>query len=300
MVSKLKQPPVWSEQQLQFDRSLSEQTFADHRREEGPRSFAKTYHALRPKVEAVFAATDNLRALDGSLFESDPGAWQACRYVCGPPISQEDLWTLVGATKFRTVPAHLAERTADAIRVVIDPVRFPWVDDGRAPTTSERNAGIMATTVLWSAQQLSTERRGEASTKQEKATADVLADAGMQLDPSRSPVTFLDDIQRGYFSPERRIADSKCDLPARLPDGRLLGIECKVSNGPKNGWKRLNREVAGKAEVWRGHFGSQMLTAVVVAGVFDLSCLRSAQNAGVTLFWEHDLAPLHDFIESTF
>ncbi|SCG79609.1 XamI restriction endonuclease [Micromonospora humi] len=253
------------------------------------------YSTLRPHVEQIFDASNDLLDLTGKVFTDDPSAWQVCRYLCGPPISQEDLWTLVGA-KFRQVPVALADETAEAIRVVIDPVRFPWVEQRRYPTESERQAAILATSVLWAAQQLATERRGEASTRQEASTGEALSQAGLTLDPSRSPIQFFDDMQRGTFSRERHIAGAKCDVPARLPDGRLLALECKVSNGPKNGWKRVNREVAGKAEAWRSHFGVQLLTGVVLAGVFDLSCLRTAQEAGVILFWEHDLTPLRDFV----
>lgn len=109
----------------------------------------------------------------------------------------------------------------------------------------------------------------------------------------------LDALARGGFSRERKVAGAKCDVPVRLHDGRLLAIECKISNGPKNSWKRLNREVGGKAERWRGHFGGQVLTAAVIAGMFDLSCLRAAQADGVHVFWEHDLEPLKDFVVST-
>ena len=270
--------------------------FTKQRKDEGPRAFAKLYDELKPRVVALFEATDDLRSLTGQLFLDDPDAWQACRYVCGPPISQEDLWTLVGGSKFTRVPARLADDTAEALRVVIDPVRMGWVEKGRAPSEQEREAAILATTVLWTSQQLGTVRRGEASTRQEAATGEALRVAGLTYDELRTPVQFLDDMGRGTYSRERRVAGAKCDVPVRLPDGRLLALECKVSNGPKNGWKRVNREVGGKAETWRQHFGVQVLTGVVLAGVFDQSCLRSAQDAGVALFWEHDLTSLSEFI----
>ncbi|WP_341717684.1 XamI family restriction endonuclease [Micromonospora sp. FIMYZ51] len=293
------QPPSWTEEALKAARDHAESLFTAHRREEGPRSFARMYDSLRPQVEQLFAASKDLLDLTGEVFIADPSAWQAGRYVCGPPISQEDLWTLVGSSKFRKVPPGLAEATADAIRVVIDPVRFPWVEQRRYPRDDEREAAILATSVLWAAQQLATERRGEASTRQEALTGETLSRAGLVLDPSRSPIHFFDDMQRGTYSRERHIAGAKCDVPIRLPDGRLLALECKVSNGPKNGWKRVNREVVGKAEAWRSHFGVQLITGVVLAGVFDMSCLRTAQQAGVILFWEHDLTPLHEFVSGT-
>ena len=72
-----------------------------------------------------------------------------------------------------------------------------------------------------------------------------------------------------------------------------------MANGPKNGWKRLNRETGGKAETWRTAFGVQVVTAVVIAGVLDLSALMQAQATGVVIFWEHDLEPLAQFVAAT-
>lgn len=292
-------PPVWTDGELRTARDRAEGLFTRQRREEGPLAFERIYTDLRPRVEQVFEASDDLRNLTGTVFTDDPDAWQAARYICGPPISQEDLWTLVGGAKFRRVPPALAEETAEALRLVIDPVRFHWVAAGRAPSEHEREAGILATTVLWAAQQLGTQRRGDASKRQETLTAQTLADAGMTFDPARGPIRFIDDLAAGTFTRERRVAGAKCDVPSRLHDKRFFAIECKVSNGPKNGWKRVNREVGGKAEGWRGEFGSNTLTGVVLAGVFDMACLRTVQDRGVSIFWEHDLTPLGDFVGGT-
>lgn len=289
--------PTWDRDELKAQRDIAQSIFTRRRREEGPRAFAAMYGSLRQRVEAVFDASDDLRELSGRVFLDDPDAWQACRYVCGPPISQEDLWTLVGGPKFKRVPAEYADDTAEAIRVVIDSVRFPWVEQGRAATAHERETAVLATTVLWAAQQLGTARRQESSTRQEALTGSALLAGGLQFEASRTPITFIDDLARGFYCKERGVAGAKCDVPARLKDGRLLALECKVSNGPKNGWKRLNLEVGGKAEKWRGHFGShQVVTAVVLAGVIDLASLIAAQRNGVVLFWEHDLEPLTRFV----
>ena len=48
------------------------------------------------------------------------------------------------------------------------------------------------------------------------------------------------------INPRNTVYGAKRDVPVRLRDGRLLAIECKVSNGAKNSWKRLNREIAGR------------------------------------------------------
>lgn len=291
-------PPRWATQELKAQRDRAEDDFRERRRDEGPRAFASACADIAPHVRWVLEMTDDLRAVDAAAFVTHPERLhETLRYCCAPPISEEDLWTLVGGPKFKRVPESLAADVAFAFAPVLDPVRFPWLIESRPPTETERDAAVLATTVMLAARLVATSRRGESSTRQEAAVGAALDVAGFHLDPSRDPMTVLDILARGSFSRERRVADAKCDVPVRLHDGRLLAVECKVSNGPKNGWKRVNREVGGKAELWKQRFGSQIVTAVVLAGVLDLACLVSAQaTQGVVLFWEHDLSPLAEFV----
>jgi hypothetical protein len=291
-------PPIWTDGDLKEQRGIAEELFRSRRREEGPRVYASVYDEVRPVVLKALALTDDLRGLTGEVFLHDPNLWQPLRYFCGPFVSEEDLWTLVGGPKFKQVPAEYAQETANAINDVLDPMRFPWISEGRRPTSDEKEAAILATVTLMANREIATSRRGSASKNQELIVADALREAGYTLDPSRAEITLLDDMQRGTFSKERNVAGAKSDVPVRLHDGRLLALECKVSNGPKNGWKRVNREAGGKAGTWKSYFGTQAVTGVVLSGVFDLSCLASAQKAGLTIFWEHDLSPLASFVNA--
>ncbi|WP_438000023.1 XamI family restriction endonuclease [Sorangium sp. So ce185] len=291
-------PPVHTREQLKVARDLREAAFRARWRAEGADAVVAACEELRPQVEAVLRATNNLRRIDGAVFRNDPDVWQLLRYVCAPVLSEENFWTLVGSPKSKTVRSQYADDAAEVIAPVVDPVRFPWVREDREPTRMEAYAAVLSTVVLLAAQRVGTGARGDVSKRQEAAVASVLAAAGYFRDLSSARIAFIDDLPRGSYSPERRLGSAKCDVPVRLRDGRLLAIECKVSIGPKNGWKRLNRETGGKAETWRAHFGAgQVITAVVLDGVFDLGCLVQAQDRqGVTIFWEHDLDALSRFL----
>lgn len=288
-------PPKWSDAELKSARDISEQHFIAERTGEGASAFYKAWDDVKPAVLKAISATNDLNDISGKALLGDPGLWQKLRYFTAPPISEEDLWTLVGK-KFKRLPPSHAEAAAQAFRGVLDNKRFVWVEDRRPPTDEERNSAVMATTVLLAHETLKTTRRGKSSMSQEAQVAKDLEDAGLIFDHSRAPITTLDQLKRGHFSRERRLAGAKCDIPVRLNDGRLLALECKVSNGPKNSWKRLQREVGGKSEGWRTAFGMQVVTGAVLAGVFDLKCLVTAQNTQhVTIFWQHDLKPLLEF-----
>jgi hypothetical protein len=289
-------PRRWTPAELQAQRDHAEALFTERRRDEGPRAYAAVYRELEPQIRHAFALTEDLRTINADALTSEPLLWQVLRYCCAPPISEEDLWTMVGR-KFKRVTPVIADDTAAALEPLLDPIRFPWIAAKRKPTNVERDAALLATTAMYASVMTGTRRRGDVSARQEAAVAAVLTSTGFVFDESRRDVNVLDSLERGTFSRERKVAGAKCDVPVRLRDGRLLAVECKVSNGPKNSWKRLNREVGGKAERWRGAFGTQVVTAAVLAGVFDVSCLVAAQgDEAVALFWEHDLGPFVHFV----
>lgn len=289
-------PPRWTDDELRRGRELAEARFVLERKGEGPSAFYGTWDRVQPQIEAGLTATANLRDISPNALVEQRELWQTLRYFCAPPISEEDLWTLVGK-KFRYVPAAYAEKVADAFKAVLDHRRVPWVEQAREPTPDEKARAILSTTVLRAHEAFRTGRRGSTSRAQEDEAAQALAKAGLDFDESRAPITRLDELARSSYSRERKVAGVKCDLPIRLSDGRLLALECKVSNGPKNSWKRLQREVGGKSDTWRRDFGSQVVTGALLAGVFDLACVKRAQDEqGVVIFWQHELAPLIKFV----
>lgn len=291
-------PPNWSEDALRTERERSEKRFIVTRQGEGPAAYYSTWDNLEPEVRAVLQSTKNLREIKGAALVENKKLWQILRYVCAPRVSEEDLWTLVGK-KFKSVPLAFADTTATTFTDLVDAKRFPWIIGNRDPSTFEIEASILATATLLANEALGTTRRGSASKIQEDQVSSALVAAGFQLDESRKPIDALDQLRRGSFSRERKVGGAKCDIPIRLNDGRLLTVECKVSNGPKNSWKRLHREVGGKADTWKQAYGAQVITAAVLAGVFDLKCLVDAQNKqNVALFWQHDLQPLIDFVKT--
>lgn len=140
--------------------------------------------------------------------------------------------------------------------------------------------------------------RRESSARQEALVERVLIDLGFSR-ISGGSIEVTGGLQPGQYSRETHVAGVKCDIPIGLHDGRFLFVECKVSNSGTISVKRLNRECGGKADHWRVRFGERAITAAVLAGVFKLKNLQDAQHASrLTIFWEHDLSPLADFLEA--
>jgi len=275
-------------------------TFVRNRLAEGSAPYCRAFEDARPIVARLFAQTQDLLNLATAASHEEASLNDALRYLFGPPLSKDDLATLTKnlhselTTKNNSNQAILA-----LVQKFIDPFRFPWLKTGAQPSPAARQAAIDWTTSLWAVERCRTRRRMESSKAQERLVRQMLG-RECQLVETQGirAISALDEIERGHFAGETILANAKADVVVRLKDGRVLAIECKVSNSAINSVKRLNRETVGKAEKWRTRYGLQVITAAVLAGVFKVGDLLEAQQAGVAIFWEHDLAPLRDFVNA--
>lgn len=292
--------PVFSEQELDAQRQRAIALFIQERAQEGDASYRQAFETNRKLVERLFLSTKYLSVTDGNILSANPDLIEVARFLAAPPVSEDDLDTLVGrrvATR-KTLPAELAQAAFDVLGAMIDTIRCPWLREERAPSAAEIKEAIDWTAGLLTVEQLRTERRTESAKRQQEAVAQLLLNNGWQEAPRR-PIQVLDDLPRGHFSRESDVWGAKCDVPIRLHDGRLLALECKVSNSATNSVKRLIRETCGKASTWRQAAGDQIITGAVLAGVFKMKNLLEAQDDHhVVVFWEHDLSPLLQFISS--
>jgi len=298
--------PYWSERQLDRFRHESRELFVDRYSDEVQAAYHETLVDCRMRVRNLLAGTNDLRGLEngGSTFVNHPDLLDPARYCTAPVISADTL-KIVGENAG-------IEAT---ILAFLDDERFPWVSTNRVPKRTERERAVVITAKLWAEQKAKTASRTSDSKAQERRTQEALEKAGLVHVSRReirkrlkalgdNPGTGLtvsnwsDALHRGEYTDEVKLAGTKCDVPARLPDGRLLPIECKVSNSELNSIKRLMRETGGKHGKWRSTFGSELATAAVLAGTFKMIHLNQAQQDGMLLFFEHRLDSLTAFIKT--
>lgn len=232
------------------------------------------------------------------------GLGEAVRYLAGPPISEDDLRVIADVSSLAAGPlsrdAQALARVQGIIVKVIDPFRFPWVLSGTAPGAGQKEAALMASSVLLAAQRIETTRRNEGKAEQESKVKRYLVSLGMAASAPEAIHTIVKGPPPGHFCAECQLGERKADVVVRLHDTRLMAIECKVSNSATNSIKRLNNDAAVKAEYWLKKFGtSQIVPVAMLAGVFKTKNLEQSQERGLNLFWSHDLAQLGSFIEST-
>lgn len=303
----IRSPQRWASEALARDAATSAALFrADRLAVSG--SWVAHYAAARGKFELLFAKLNDLNPgaiTDDNLAEAySLGLGEALRYLAGPPISDDDLQVIadVGSLApgvLKKDPEAL-RKVFGVIERVIDPHRFPWMESGVAPTAQQKEAALLASSVLLAAQRMATGRRMDGKDGQETRVKDYLRTIGFTEVPAAAINTIVKGPQALQFCAECQLGERKADVVVRLHDTRLMALECKVSNSSTNSVKRLNNDAAVKAEYWLKVFGtSQVVPAAVLSGVFKVMNLAQAQERGLALFWSHDLDKLGAFIDTT-
>lgn len=300
-------PPRWSEDQLKEHAAEAVQKFREVRMHEPLEQYLEQFDSFRSTLEELIEGTVNLSLLRDQAAEqlSQADVLMAVRYLSGPPVSADDLKELAGdgvslaPTRLLRDP-EMAKLVVDTVLLGLDRIRFPWIGEDREPTDAEREVAVIATAAMIATQRVQTARRNEAKEEQEEAVAEVLKQNGFAQVPTRAIHNISHFPNLGEFCRESDFGGRKADLIVRLWDGRVLPVECKVSNSSTNSVKRLNNDAAAKAEVWIKEFGTAtVIPAAVLSGVFKFHNLENAQARGLTLFWAHRLDALVNFIEST-
>lgn len=300
-------PPRWSEDLLKEHAAEAVQKFREIRMHEPLEQYLEQFDSYRGTLEELIEGTVDLSLLRDQAAEqlSQADVLTAVRYLAGPPISADDLKELAGdgvslaRTRLSRDP-DMAKLVVDTVLLGLDRIRFPWIGEDREPTDAEREVAVIATAAMIATQRVQTARRNEAKDEQEEAVAEVLKQNGFTQVPTRAIHNISHFPGTGEFCRESDFGGRKADLIVRLWDGRVLPVECKVSNSSTNSVKRLNNDAAAKAEVWIKEFGTAtVIPAAVLSGVFKIHNLENAQARGLTLFWAHRLDALIDFIDST-
>ncbi len=303
----IKRPKPWTLAELTQDAATAALEFREGRLVASD-AWETQFKLARGKFEKLFKELGDLNPeslnLENLAKAYGLGLGEALRYLAGPPISDDDLQVIADVDSIapgvlKKDPAAL-KKVFDVIQRVIDPHRFPWIQSGKTPTKQEREAALLASSVLLAAQRLATSRRNEGKKEQETKVKDYLRELGFTEVKPTAITTIVNGPGKGQFCAECLLGDRKADVVVRLPDTRLMPIECKVSNSATNSVKRLNNDAVAKGVHWVEEFGEvQIVPAALLAGVFNVRNLEQAQKRGLSLFWSHGLEKLGAFIRST-
>ncbi len=283
------------------------QAFVDARREEEGRCadfYDLSFEEAAATAKAIFAETDGLRSLsDAPRMLSRPGVLGVLRYMQRPSVSEDDFKSLSGIGAV-TLARHSDEDNARQglayVKRTLNLKLFPWLAENRAPSKAELEKAGAAVAALVADQRTKTQMRNSPSRRQETTVRELLKSIGYREVPAREVLTPRDfPAEDEVFSREAKVGEARADVAFGLADGRVMLLECKVSNSEVNSYKRLNHEVTDKVVKWRRTFGESAVCGCILQGVFRPENLIAAQAEGVAIFWSNDLQPLIDFVRRT-
>ncbi len=158
--SEFRPVPRFRDDELDKQRLIALDRFIRERQEEGDAGYLRAFAESRPAVERLFLRTNSLRDLRGEVLTDEPSLLECARFLAAPPVSEDDLDTLVGQSvaKRKTLPEDLAEKALGVLVAIIDRIRCPWIGRDREPTKAEIKTAIDWTTGLLVIEQLRTDR----------------------------------------------------------------------------------------------------------------------------------------------
>jgi hypothetical protein len=262
----------------------------------------------RHVLAKALRASDYLADVAAALRESG-GHMLALRHFLAPPISQDQFKLLCptwskGSEKtgapIPPAPAAAVAATFDAWR---DHFLTRWLDAGRKPTRAEIREVLLALSPLIASQIVATTRRNRLAARQEQAVVALLERKGW----TRLPSSLIDRraaVPERHFMHKTRFATAtaapqEVDVAFGLRDTVVLAMECKVTNDETNSVKRVN-DVLKKAEAWKTHWGSFVVTAALLEGVIAAKDVERLIDAKVQVFWSHDLDTFSTWLDGQF
>lgn len=300
---------VWTSEEIKKDCTESTRLFRLRRMKEPLADYLAEFAAAQTAAEYVIEKLPVLLAKPTNRQElakivRNPAFNTALRYLTAPPISADDLRTVMcrsvtGAAILQD--QEFADELVELIRQTIDPKRFPWLATGAAPTDEQLHVAKIASAVVATCQRVQTKRRGDERAELEGAVVRLLDALGFVRVPTpRHSIMHVEDLPNaGEYMVGATLGNDNGDCIIGLYDRRRLALECKSSNSEINSRKRLNKEVIKDAENWNAQFGAQVLTAAALRGVFKPEYIRDAQATPIMIIWEHRLEDLEEFISST-
>lgn len=167
----------------------------------------------------------------------------------------------------------------------------------RAPTDIEMHAAILSSSALLATLQVRVAGHTESRSRQEEEVHDALLALGLREIPARTIATTGDSPRPGEFCRESVLVGRGVDFLIRLWDKRLMALECRLSSSPLDSGSRLRHEAGGKAAEWTATYGTGVVAAVILSGIFRLRDLMAVQDRGIGLFWRHHISDLTEWID---
>ncbi|SEH35989.1 XamI family restriction endonuclease [Magnetospirillum fulvum] len=275
---------------------------------ESAKDWRAELRAARQVLARALRASDYFADVASALRENG-GHMLALRHVMAPPISQDQFkllcpdWSKGSENNDKPVAPGVAVAVAATFGAWRDRHLTRWLDTGRRPTRVEMREILLTLAPLIANQTVATSRRNRLAARQEQAVVALLERKGW----ARLPSSLIDRraaVPERHFMHKTRFATAtaapqEVDVACGLRNTVVLAMECKVTNDETNSVKRVN-DVLKKAEAWKTHWGSFVITAALLDGVIAAKDVERLIDAKVRVFWSHDLDSFSAWLDDQF
>jgi hypothetical protein len=229
--------PRWTADDFAQAQIAATEAFRQERLIEPADLYNEAFLACRQAIIDLFRLSANLmRPLEVAVeITAQPMLLEVLRYLTGPPVSEDDLKVLTGASlapaRLRNSP-DMARRVIETMWGAVDPHRFPWVHEAVEPTTEEAEAATLATATLMATRRVMTARANQAKTHQEELVTTRLRTEGFEEVRTRVDRLLGARIgQLGRFLGSRPVAPSGSPNSAdwHVTEPRLPVLCCLLS-----------------------------------------------------------------------
>lgn len=258
----------------------------------------------RKLATAALRASKLLSDIEGALARDGRHAL-VFRQVLAPPVSQDQFKLYCPAySKSAEITGRPMLNAAEVAATIWDRLDLgvaTWAAGGTTPERHEIETFVRVSSTLIGLQQISTARRSRLAQEQEGAVISALKSDGWTKLPSklidtRAAVPTLHFMHKTRFATATTAAQ-EVDIACGLQNSYVLAMECKVTNDATNSVKRIN-DVLKKATAWKDHWGSFVMTAALLQGVIAAKDVQRLSDAGVHVFWSHDLAKFKKWLRA--
>jgi hypothetical protein len=268
----------------------------------------------RKLISAALRASSNLSNISAAL-QLNCGHSVAFRHLLAPPVSQDQFkllcqeWSKSAENQGKPLKASAADAAAKAILDRLDPGLVRWtVNAEQKPSRQDLRAVLKVAAVLIAQQKVATARRTRLSYEQEGAVVNMLENDGWtklssKLIDTRAAVPPKHFMHKTRFATrtqaqaQAQAQAQEVDIACGLKGTFVVAMECKVTNDETNSVKRIN-DVLKKATAWHDHWGNFVETAALLAGVVAPKDVQRLTDAGVAVFWSHDLNSFRAWLQA--